>query len=93
QYPSKAWRFFRADTDLIVLPSKYVDELRSLPHTIASPTLAHAYNLSGSNTNMNIILKNNLHFRALQERLTPNLGKPAQPMQEELCHALDLELP
>ncbi|ORX92482.1 cytochrome P450 [Clohesyomyces aquaticus] len=93
KYPSKAWRFLRADTDLLVLPSKYVEELRSLPHSIASPTLAHAYNLSGSNTNMNIILKSNLHFRALQERLTPNLNKLAQPMQEELRYAMDLELP
>lgn len=78
---------------MIVLPSKYVSELRSLPHSIASPTLAHAYNLSGSSTNMNIILKNNLHFRALQEKLTPNLNKLTQPMINELDYAINTELP
>jgi hypothetical protein len=78
---------------MIVLPSKYVNELRSLPHSIASPTLAHAYNLSGSSTNMNIILKNNLHFRALQEKLTPNLNKLTGPMIDELDYAVKLELP
>ncbi|KAF2704104.1 cytochrome P450 monooxygenase-like protein [Pleomassaria siparia CBS 279.74] len=93
RHPSSAWRFLRADTEMIVLPSKYVNELRSLPHSIASPTLAHAYNLSGSSTNMNIILKSNLHFRALQEKLTPNLNKLTGPMIDELNYAIRMELP
>lgn len=42
---------------------------------------------------MNIILKNNLHFRTLQEKLTPNLGKLTRPMQEELNYACDRDLP
>lgn len=78
---------------MLVLPSKYVEELRSLPPQVASPTVAHAFNLSGNHTNMNIILKNNLHFRTLQEKLTPNLNKLTRPMQDELDYACVRDLP
>ncbi|KAF2183915.1 cytochrome P450 [Zopfia rhizophila CBS 207.26] len=93
KFSDRAWKFARADTDMLVLPPKYVNELRSLSTQIASPTVAHAFNLSGNHTNMNIILKNNLHFRTLQEKLTPNLAKLAQPMQDELDFAINKELP
>ena len=78
---------------MLVLPSKYVNEMRMLPSTIASPTIAHAHNLMGSHTNMNIILRNNLHFRTLQLKLTPNLRFLTTPMQEELDYAIEKELP
>jgi ent-kaurene oxidase len=72
---------------------RYVEELRRLPSSIASPTMAHAHNLMGSHTNMNIILRNNLHFRTLVEKLTPNLNSLTSPMQDELDHALRLDMP
>ena len=78
---------------MLVLPAKYVDDIRSLPSSIASPTVAHAHNLMGSHTNMNIILRNNLHFRTLQLKLTPNLSFLTGPMQEELNFAIEKELP
>ena len=78
---------------MFVLPAKYVNEIRMLPSTIASPTVAHAHNLMGSHTNMNIILKNNLHFRTLQLKLTPNLSLLTSPMQEEMNYAIEHELP
>ena len=78
---------------MLVLPATYVNELRALPNTVASPTVAHAHNLMGGHTNMNIILKNNLHFRTLQLKLTPNLNSLAGPMQEELDYAITKEFP
>lgn len=78
---------------MLVLPSKYVNELRTLPNVVASPTVAHAHNLMGGHTNMNIILKNNLHFRTLQLKLTPNLSNLTGPMQDELNFAVSKELP
>ena len=78
---------------MLVLPPKYVNDMRMLPSTIASPTIAHAHNLMGTHTNMNIILRNNLHFRTLQLKLTPNLGSLTDPMKEELEFALQKELP
>ena len=78
---------------MLVLPAKYVNEIRMLPSTMASPTIAHAHNLMGAHTNMNIILKNNLHFRTLQLKLNPNLNSLTKPMQEEMNHAIEQELP
>lgn len=78
---------------MLILPAKYVGELRFLPHNIASPTVAHAINLSSRVTNMDIILKNNLHFRTLQEKLKSNLAKLTRPMQEELAFGNAKELP
>ena len=78
---------------MLVLPAKYVNEIRMLPSTMASPTVAHAHNLMGAHTNMNIILKNNLHFRTLQLKMNPNLNSLTKPMQEEINHALEQELP
>lgn len=78
---------------MLVLPPKYVEELRSLPLSVASPTVAHAHNLMGSHTNMNIILRNNLHFRTLVEKVTPNLNSLTAPMQDELDYAIEKDLP
>lgn len=42
---------------------------------------------------MNIILQNNLHYRALQLKLTPNLSPLTGPMREELNYAFEHKLP
>lgn len=44
-------------------------------------------------TNMNIILRKNLHFRTLQLKLTPKLSYLTQHMQDELMFAIAKELP
>lgn len=88
----RIFQFRRADTDMLVLPYKYVEDIRKLPNTVASPTVAHVHNLMGSSTNMHIILRNNLHFRTLQLKLTPNLNSLTRPMQEEVNFALEKEL-
>ena len=41
---------------------------------------------------MHIILKNNLHFRTLQFKLTPNLNSLTGPMQDEVNFAMEKEL-
>jgi len=72
---------------------KYVDEIRNLPNEIANPTLAHAHNLLGRHTDMNIILRSNLHFRMIQAKLTPSLGALTLPMQDELDYAMEQDFP
>ena len=42
---------------------------------------------------MNIILQNDLHFRTLQLKLSPNLSKLTGPMKEELNYAIGKEMP
>lgn len=78
---------------MLVLPRRYVNSIRMLPSNIASPTVAHVHNLMGTHTNMNIILRNNLHFRTLQLKLTPNLNHLIEPMKDELKYAIGKELP
>ena len=77
---------------MLVLPYKYVEDIRKLPNSVASPTVAHVHNLMGSSTNMHIILRSNLHFRTLQLKLTPNLNSLTRPMQEEVNFAVEKEL-
>ncbi|KAJ5726101.1 cytochrome P450 [Penicillium malachiteum] len=88
-FRDKIFQFRRAGTYMLVLPPKYVDEIRKLPHHVASPTVAHVQNLMGSSTNMDIILHYNLHFRTIQRKLTPNLNSLLQPMQDELNFAIE----
>ena len=78
---------------MIILPPKLVNELRMLNSSVASPTVAHAHNLMGSHTNMNIILENNLHFRTLQLKLTPQLATLTASMQDEVNWAIENEFP
>jgi len=87
------FRFVRTDVDMVVLSNKYLDELRSLPETIISPTKAHEYNLNGRYTRTNIILESNLHFRLLQTRLTPNLGSMVMRMRDEMEFAMKTDFP
>lgn len=93
QFKDKIFQFRRVDVDMLVLPPKYVNDMRMLPPSIASPTVAHAHNLMGSHTNMNIILRNDLHFRTLQLKLTPNLGSLTNPMKDELDYAIQKDMP
>lgn len=92
QYKDRIFQFTRADCDVLVFPRKYVNELRAISNEVASPTVAHAHNLMGGHTNMNIILKNNFHFRTLQLKLTFNLINLSESMQEELNHVIEKKL-
>ena len=78
---------------MLVIPSKYVNELRALSNKVAHPTAAIAHIFMGRYTKINIILKSDLHFRTLQLKLTPNLNNLLGPMQEELEFALNEEIP
>lgn len=93
QFKDQIFQFKRVDCDMLVLSPKYVNDMRMLPPSIASPPVAHAHNLMGSHTNMNIILRNNLHFRTLQLKLTPNLGSLTNPMKDELEYAIQKDMP
>ena len=78
---------------MVVLPVSMIDEVRALPSTTANPTVAHAHNLLGSYTKMNLILRSDLHFRMIQQRLTPRLGSLTGPMEEEVKFAMDTDFP
>ena len=81
------------NTDRVVLPVSMVEEIRALPISTANPTVAHAHNLLGTYTKMNLILRSNLHFRMIQTKLTPMLGMLTEPMEEEIKFALSNHFP
>ena len=102
----------RCDHDIAIIPSKYVDELRSMPehrvsaiemHVKVSPEVPVAsvvkpdsntkQNLLGPYTTMDIALQSSLHTRAIQQKLTPNIGRFIEPIQDELKYALQAEMP
>ncbi|KAL8861936.1 MAG: hypothetical protein Q9178_001806 [Gyalolechia marmorata] len=78
---------------MVVLPVSMVDEIKALPIEKANPTVAHAHNLLGSYTKMDLILHSNLHFRMIQTRLTPMLGSLTGPMENEVKFALNEHFP
>ena len=85
---SKAFKFVRNDADMVILPGSAVEEIRVLPRDVANPTVAHAHNLLGNFTKMDLILRSDLHFRMIQSKITPNLGSLTAPMEEEVRWAM-----
>ncbi|KAL8685502.1 MAG: hypothetical protein Q9224_005790, partial [Gallowayella concinna] len=70
-----------------------VEEIRVLPKTTADPTAAKALEMLGSYTGMNALSQNNLHFRAVQTKLTPMLGSLTASLEDEVKHAMDNHFP
>lgn len=88
------FKVLRNDSDILVLPPKYVDELRDLSEDKVSATDANLRNMVGRYTvgNVNVIRHSDLHRRALQQKLTPALGTLIAPIKEELVFALQAEV-
>lgn len=93
QYKNEPFWFARNDADMIVLPNKHVEEIRMLPIEVASPKEAHVHNLLGWLTKMDIIMGSDLHFRIIQNKITPMLANLADPMQDELSYSLEHDFP
>ena len=73
---------------MVILPGSAVDEIRALPREVSNPTVAHAHNLLGEFTKMDLILRSDLHFRMIQTKINPNLGALTKPMEEEVRWAM-----
>ncbi|KAM5442855.1 putative ent-kaurene monooxygenase [Microsporum ferrugineum] len=87
------FKIARNDADILVIPNKYVEELRALPDAKISAIRAHIKNLLGKYSTTNILLESDLHTRMLQTKLTPNLGSFVSVIESELQLAMDLEVP
>ncbi|KAI0472506.1 cytochrome P450 [Xylaria cf. heliscus] len=93
KFRTKAFKLVRNDADIVILPHSSVDEIGSLPCEVANPTIAHAHNLLGKYTKMDLILRSDLHFRMIQTKLTPKLGSLTGPMQDEVRWATTHAIP
>lgn len=80
----KAFKIGRNGANTVLLPPSAVEEVRALSRETANATVALSHTLLGKHTKLNVLLKSDLHFRAIQSKLTPNLASLAAPVEEEI---------
>jgi hypothetical protein len=74
---------------VVILPLSTIDELSSLPTSVATPNGALEHDLLGSYTNLNLILESRLHHLIVQRKLTPRLAMLTPGLQNELTATFD----
>ncbi|OCL14250.1 putative cytochrome P450 [Glonium stellatum] len=82
----------RMDTDMLIISNKYIEELRTIPHSKLGAIDALQKNM-GKFTTTEIALDGDLHIRVLQAKLTPNLGKISDIIQDEADFGIETEVP
>lgn len=93
QYKDEIFKVQCNDTEICVLPHRYVEELRGLPASkVSSPQALYNKGL-GSYTGLEVIVESHLHFQAIQGHLTPNLASALGIVLDELQDALKTVLP
>ncbi|KAF4628186.1 hypothetical protein G7Y89_g9967 [Cudoniella acicularis] len=93
KFRNKFYRLARNDRNVVVIPNKYVDELRNLPDEQLSSIQALIANLVGKYSASDLLLESNLHTRVLQTKITPNLPNFVSAMKEELDYAASIAVP
>lgn len=83
----------RLDTDIHVLPMKYLDELRLTPRSDLNGKMVHYNNLFRSWPFANVIRDSDLHFTVLTKKLTPDVAKYVQMAYEEFEYGWSLDIP
>ncbi|PQE15282.1 cytochrome P450 protein [Rutstroemia sp. NJR-2017a BVV2] len=79
--------------DVIVLPNKYMDEIRNLPSSKLNSILANVTNAQGVFSITDVLATSNLHTRVIQSKLTPKLTSLVPTIRDELAFALEKEFP
>ncbi|KAI1936260.1 hypothetical protein LOZ66_004718 [Ophidiomyces ophidiicola] len=93
RYRDSMFKIHKRDSDILVISNRFVDELRSLPQEHIGAIDAHVKILLGSITGTDILLDGDLHTKALQTKLTPNLGALTGQLKAELDFSMTIELP
>ncbi len=78
---------------MIVLPLDTIDELSSLPPSVASPQGALEHDLLGPYTGLNLILESRMHHSIVQRKLTPKLRVLTPGLEQELVSAVEDNFP
>ncbi|KAI0474456.1 cytochrome P450 [Xylaria cf. heliscus] len=93
KYKDSIFTILRPDSNVTVLPTRYVDELQNLPDNILHPIEALSQDLHGTYTGMNILLGTHLSFNVVRNKLTPQLSSTIPVLAEELEYAFSVEIP
>ncbi|GFN17292.1 hypothetical protein AtubIFM55763_004265 [Aspergillus tubingensis] len=93
QFKDTMFKVRRVGTDVLLVSSKYMDEIRTLTRdaTGSVPPLVQDY--PGEYTHGMPFLRSDLQNRVLQQKLTPNLPSLVPVMIEELKFAMQMEMP
>ena len=87
------WKIVRNDRDIIVLPSRYLNELGNLTDDHSSSSAGQINNMAGKFSTADVILNGDVHFRMIQEVLTPNLTATIPMIKDELDYAMAHDIP
>ncbi|KAJ5573750.1 uncharacterized protein N7459_008177 [Penicillium hispanicum] len=91
KYRNSPFRVLTGDGEIVVLPVKYLEELRHLPPAIISSLDAQYENALGDYTN--IVISSYLPSMTVRKRLTPSLTRVTPWIIDELRYAFDAALP
>ncbi|ODA81013.1 hypothetical protein RJ55_03974 [Drechmeria coniospora] len=83
----------RYDVDFLVLPMRYLEEIRLQPQSKLSSKGAQAGNLAPEWTSMEFLFRSNLHLDVLKMKLTPELYRFVDEAKEELAYGWHRDLP
>ena len=89
KFKDKVFQLVRGDGVIVILPTSLLDELSTLPASIASPNGALEQDLLGPYTGLDLILESRLHHSIVQRKLTPRLGSLTPPLENEVKAAFE----
>ncbi|KAI2627380.1 putative cytochrome P450 [Hypomontagnella submonticulosa] len=84
KFKARAFQLVRGEGNIVILPNSLVEELASLPVSVASPHGALEHDLLGSYTGLDVILESRLHHSIVQRKLTPRLSVITPRLEREL---------
>ncbi|KAI1370302.1 cytochrome P450 [Hypoxylon crocopeplum] len=93
KFRDSAFQLTRNNEPIIVLPHSLLEELASLPATVASPQAALRRDLLGHYTGVDQIVENNLHHYIVQRRLTPRIPRLIPAMERAVIAAFEKHFP
>ncbi|GFF25551.1 ent-kaurene oxidase [Aspergillus lentulus] len=91
KYRDQPYRVLKADGDLLVLPPKYLPEIRHLPPSKLSGVDAQFENILGKYTN--VLVDSHLPVKTVHKGLTPAIGRILPRLLDELQFAFQVEVP
>ncbi|OJJ83192.1 cytochrome P450 [Aspergillus glaucus CBS 516.65] len=91
KYRDTPFRILKADGDLIVLPAKYINELRNVAPSELSSLDAQYNNVLGKYTN--VLVESRLPSLTVAKRLNPAISRLVPSLIDELQYAFDIEVP
>ncbi|KAI0456309.1 putative cytochrome P450 [Xylaria acuta] len=85
---TEPFQLVQNDKNIVVLPHHLLQELSSLPSSVASPHGGLERDLLGSYSGLDLVLQTRLHHSVIQRKLTPRLALVTPGLEKELASAL-----